>query len=754
MNQPLLVVLNTCPHDHDLAIAALKACARFGKVEGTLLLAYPAISGFNTTSLYDHATKAFSTVYQFSYPDWTGDRAWPRPQNHAWQTVARRIASGANKLTAPGWLWMEPDSVPLQPGWLDTLTAAYVKTRKLFAGVQCHASGQPYMNGVGIYPMNVVEPLQNTSALYTSTVPFDIAAGPGVMKSFADLRGQMMHWRKEQGGGKCATEFPKANLTTLLNFGYVFAHGCTDATLHNLVGRVKQTGAGVKLPKPTATRPTFYHSGDLGDIIYALPLIKRFGGGKLFLGPYIPSAQRIHKTRATLDRTQFDWIAPLLRQQPYLDSVEFTETDPGADYDLNLFRHTWFNKQRQCSTLVDCYFEHFKAGKFDHCETWLTCLDPGAPIPNAVTVHRSSRYHNESFPWRTIVGHYAGKLYFVGQKEEFKTFNATFGPVSEFAYCSDAHEMAKAIQASVLFIGNQSFPNALALGLRKRIIQETCAGTPDCVLNRPENTYLGLQPIVLQPIPKRIVTRQPDPNGVIVLGPGECAYGLGDMLTITPVIRQLGPTKCKLQLPHAMAHMAGLFNGLCPVELVEDFPVWPGNGQREHQAVYKLRLMGLDVRDYLPSIKLTKDEIVFGQQEHSHKWIKAGDPLAFCPTGSAKWAHEKSRSISYWEKFFKGEKRTILQFGRHDYPLLKGAIRMPFYNLRELASVYSAIGQLVSIDTGDLHLMLAVGGKCFVCVPDESRNYSYSEWQYQNERITYAHFDKGREEFNKWRDKL
>lgn len=51
----------------------------------------------------------------------------------------------------------------------------------------------------------------------------------------------------------------------------------------------------------------FFHSGDLGDVLYALPVIRAMGGGRLFLHDE-PGVETTH--RMSVDRVKL--IGPLL----------------------------------------------------------------------------------------------------------------------------------------------------------------------------------------------------------------------------------------------------------------------------------------------------------------------------------------------------------------------------------------------------------------------------------------------------------
>lgn len=237
MSKSLLTVLNFGPHDHALAIAALQASVRLcGQFKATLALAFS--QGVLADSIRKEAEKAFTDVRQIKYDEWTGDHAWPVPQNHAWQQVARHLCA-ANTLSPDyaGWFWWEPDAVPLRSNWYEALDTAYRKGVKKFAGFKLSVAGIDYMNGVGIYPMDAPLHLQDCGALYSMVNPFDLSAGHCVMRSFLPLNGIMLHARKKQGGG-VGQAFTAHDYSELLraNKEAVFYHGCTDGTLHALVG--------------------------------------------------------------------------------------------------------------------------------------------------------------------------------------------------------------------------------------------------------------------------------------------------------------------------------------------------------------------------------------------------------------------------------------------------------------------------------------------------------------------------------------
>lgn len=83
---------------------------------------------------------------------------------------------------------------------------------------------------------------------------------------------------------------------------------------------------------------------------------------------------------------------------------------------------------------------------------------------------------------------------------------------------------------------------------------------------------------------------------------------------------------------------------------------------------------------------------------------------------------------------------TFLQFGlSKDHAKFNFAdVTAPgihlFYDLpiREQAAIYAAVGRYIGPDTGDYHLMLAVGGRADVLVPPDSPTYPYRFFHYNS----------------------
>jgi len=214
-----------------------------------------------------------------------------------------------------------------------------------------------------------------------------------------------------------------------------------------------------------ADRPKiFHHSGDAGDIIYSLPCIRE-KGGVLFISPNTKHAVR---QSATYENTRN--LIPLLNQQSYLWRAAFTGEAVHADYDLNKFRDDY--KRGVC--LVDA---HAKAiGIAPDYTPWLQVDYPIEVQGRHIVVSRSSRYHNTLFPWKDLVAQHGSKMLFTGTEDEHADFIRQFGNIPR-ASTPTLLDVARLIKGAWLFIGNQSCPMAIAIGLgHDRIIQETWAG--------------------------------------------------------------------------------------------------------------------------------------------------------------------------------------------------------------------------------------------------------------------------------------
>jgi hypothetical protein len=243
----------------------------------------------------------------------------------------------------------------------------------------------------------------------------------------------------------------------------------------------------------------FYHSGDLGDIIYSLPFIKQKGGGVLILSPDykkmdVRSPMTIEKSRE---------INRLLINQPYIIDVLCFPTKPSdIDYDLNDFRKSFIDwgagtlsqdeiKEVQSMKLTQLYIKNIDPSipvNYDE-DPWLF-FDKSIQLSSKpIVVNRSARYHHNKFPWKDIIKTFGPQMVFVGLREEYNSFVKECGYI-QYYQTPTYLTLAEVINGAKLFIGNQSFAYSLAEGMKKNCLQETSYDlVPNCMFVR-DNCFL------------------------------------------------------------------------------------------------------------------------------------------------------------------------------------------------------------------------------------------------------------------------
>lgn len=243
---------------------------------------------------------------------------------------------------------------------------------------------------------------------------------------------------------------------------------------------------------PLKRKQVFFHSGDFGDIIYCLPTLRAFGGGKLIIGP-----STRWKTRLQMTAEHVALLEPLLRLQPYVKDIEFTDTPISqldVDVDLNQFReylvteHERLRNGAKRLNLAESHLYTFKL-PLDACqEAWLTVDRPISIPTHPVLIHRSARWRNPDFPWAKIMQRHAHHAAFVGLESEYEDFVRDWG---HLPYLPTANflELARLIAGCRLYIGNQSLPYSICEGLKRDSILEVWTEGPNCLFKRPNAIY-------------------------------------------------------------------------------------------------------------------------------------------------------------------------------------------------------------------------------------------------------------------------
>ena len=225
---------------------------------------------------------------------------------------------------------------------------------------------------------------------------------------------------------------------------------------------------------------TYKHSGDIGDLLYSLPLIKETGGGTLYLSTH-GLGQKGDGTRSGFDDHIINFIKPLLSQQSYIKKVE-KHTHEKVNIDIDMFRKINMKSSNLCSKILLAFSVPLESTN----KPWIQCDEK--KVAKAIFA-RSFRYRNDNINYAKFMTKHDGDCVFVGLPQEHKDFVSKFGDIKYYPV-KDLLEMAEVIKGCEMFYGNQSSPMALAIGLGKSYTQEVFLSGPDCIFNRDNATYV------------------------------------------------------------------------------------------------------------------------------------------------------------------------------------------------------------------------------------------------------------------------
>jgi len=217
------------------------------------------------------------------------------------------------------------------------------------------------------------------------------------------------------------------------------------------------------------------HSGNAGDVIYALPTIKRIheitgASVNLYLRlgkPLVLSGYNAHPMgNVMLNQRMAEMLIALLKEQSYITICEIHAEQP-IHIDMDYFRAGNIpldkgNIARWCSYVTGVSPELWKP--------WLS-VEPDLDYSDKIILSRSERYRNSTINYK-FLSNYPNVL-FVGVETEFNDIKKTL-PNIEWLQVSDFMELAQIVAGCKFFIGNQSFPFSLAEALKiPRILEPT-----------------------------------------------------------------------------------------------------------------------------------------------------------------------------------------------------------------------------------------------------------------------------------------
>lgn len=413
--------------------------------------------------------------------DEPADMGYPEVANWSFRQVAK-------EMQGQPFIWIEADCAPLKAGWAADLTAEYHRQKKEY-----------------LYPLQF-------------NPPHDVFAGIGVQgpSAYEECPDGPYHGGFDEFIVRNNPE--KIGRTSLIRHSYGSYDEKGDVTLHqfprdlNIIGPEAVLFHKDKkqelLDYLTAPGLTISSSGDLGDIVFLLNLIRQIPGGRHTLA--LRSSQLTKAKDDEKVKRLHDTIAPLALAQRYIRDVVIIDAGTPVDWASEGFRK--LGHFRKGETLMHAHLHHLVKSlglsfqDFHDNTPWLNVVKD-TDATDRVVINRTARYRNSQFPWAQVVRHLGSRLLFVGLEDEWRQFCRDFGTV-EYHPTASMLEVAQLIAGSQLFIGNQSSANACAEGLKHASIQETCIELPDCVFPRPNAQFVANGVVtmpdgtVLRPPPK------------------------------------------------------------------------------------------------------------------------------------------------------------------------------------------------------------------------------------------------------------
>ncbi|NCI45449.1 hypothetical protein [Sediminibacterium soli] len=237
------------------------------------------------------------------------------------------------------------------------------------------------------------------------------------------------------------------------------------------------------LPADEKAEIHFKHSGNCGDIIYAIPAMLAIAKGRpvhLHLNINQPGNYGRNKHplgNVMLNEKMAEMLRPLLLSQAGVKTCD-TWSGQEIDVDLDYIRKYPFMLNR--GNIARWYFLVFGVF-FDLSQPWLD-VSHGTGLEKTIIVARSQRYHAPGIRYDFLNAY--DDVRFVGIEAEYEDIRKQ---VSNIRYCpvNNFLELARIIAGSGLFIGNQSFPFSIAEAIKANRLLEWYFQTPNVNVQGP-----------------------------------------------------------------------------------------------------------------------------------------------------------------------------------------------------------------------------------------------------------------------------
>jgi hypothetical protein len=230
---------------------------------------------------------------------------------------------------------------------------------------------------------------------------------------------------------------------------------------------------------------------------------------------------------------------------------------------------------------------------------------------------------------------------------------------------------------------------------------------------------------------------------------------LGDTLWVTPLTRYIDDVVVQMLGHDARSRStAQILDNLCEVEWVKSTGETPKTYGQIHVTQRILQAYGHGGKPSIPRVVLMSEEIIWALKFLREQGVNPVHAVAITNHNSGSGDPTNARAhyvrpprdvIQTLARFWKAAGYSVVQFGpaptfhdRDPFDPLEGTIQIRGLSVRQLAACYHVIGKWIGGDTGDVHLMLAVGGKAAMLHPPHSEAWGYLHWDLLYDKVCWG----------------
>lgn len=238
----------------------------------------------------------------------------------------------------------------------------------------------------------------------------------------------------------------------------------------------------------------YRHSGNMGDVIYALSGIKcyceKFGvKANLFLNVDVPAQYykgAIHpvydstgRVNVMLNNFMVNMAIPLLEYQDYIEGVYVWQGEEAVNLDkIRQYGHSIGMPNGCIKRWIGYVYPDMQGDYSQQCITVPETTKQIKKYGDYILVNRTQRYTNLEVSYMFLKKY--PKVIFAGTSDEYSIFQS-YVPTAVHLKPMTFLELAQWIAYSKVFIGNQSFCYSLAEQMKTKRVLEVCSYAPNVI---------------------------------------------------------------------------------------------------------------------------------------------------------------------------------------------------------------------------------------------------------------------------------